>query len=63
MEKIVWILMIVLLTLLIIMQLKRMIEEYKVDRELKKASKELEIAISKRLDEMEQEDEEIEVLD
>lgn len=52
MEQIVWILMALLLTLLIIETLKRMIENYIIDKHLKKESKELDKVIKEALEKM-----------
>lgn len=65
MEKLVWILMIVLLALLIIETLKRIICDFKLDREFKKASKEFDKVIREKLKEREEkkkEEEEVEIL-
>lgn len=64
MLKMVWILMAVLLTLLIIETLKRMIEDFKLDREFKKASKEFDKIIREKLAERKQkkDEEEVEIL-
>lgn len=61
MLKMVWILMTVLLTLLIIETLKRMIEDFKLDREFKKASKEFDKIIREKLAERKQKEDEEEV--
>lgn len=61
MLKMVWILMAVLLTLLIIETLKRMIEDFKFDREFKKASKEFDKIIREKLAERKQKEDEEEV--
>lgn len=61
MLKMVWILMAVLLTLLIIETLKRMIEDFKLDREFKKASKEFDKIIREKLAERKQKEDEEEV--
>lgn len=67
MEQIVWILMSLLLVLLIIETLKRIICDFKLDREFKKTSKEFDKIIREKLKEREEkkkeeDDEEVEVL-
>ncbi len=61
MEKIVWILMMVLLTLLIFESLKRIVEDIRLDREFKKASKEFDKIIREKLAERKQKEDEEEV--
>lgn len=54
--------MIVLLTLQLIETIKTMIESRRLSKELEEASERLEKVLRKRLEEMNEEDEEIEVL-
>lgn len=61
MIRIVWILMMVLLALLTIETLMRMINDYKLEREFKKASKEFDKIIREKLAEKKQEEDEEEV--